>query len=173
VRAVVAPADVDQPGYRVSPVLLAVAATDLVARAGELLEECFGPAALIIEYGSADELTAALSVLPGALTATLHADPATEGDLVRALLGHFAAGAGRVIYDGWPTGVAVSWAMQHGGPWPATTNALHTSVGATGIRRWLRPVTYQGVPDEFLPEVLRDANPLDIPRRVNGVLQVG
>jgi acyl-CoA reductase-like NAD-dependent aldehyde dehydrogenase len=170
VRAVVAPADTDQPGFHVSPVLLAVSASDLVARADELLEECFGPAALIIEYGSQDELTAALGVLPGALTATVHADPATEGDLVRALVERFSVGAGRVIYGGWPTGVAVSWAMQHGGPWPATTNALHTSVGATGIRRWLRPVTYQSMPDEFLPDALRDDNPLGIPRRINGVL---
>ncbi|MGC9669044.1 aldehyde dehydrogenase (NADP(+)) [Planosporangium sp. 12N6] len=170
VRPVVAPAAVDDAGYRVSPVLLAVSATDLVARADALLEECFGPAALVIEYGSAEELTAALDALPGALTATVHADPATEADLVRTLVDRFAGRAGRVIFDGWPTGVAVTWAMQHGGPWPATTNALHTSVGATGIRRWLRPVSYQSVPDEFLPDVLRDANPLGIPRRVNGVL---
>ena len=60
--------------------------------------------------------------------------------------------------------------MQHGGPWPARTNALHTSVGMTGIRRWLRPVTYQSVPDAFLPPALQEANPLRIPRRVNGVL---
>jgi NADP-dependent aldehyde dehydrogenase len=170
VRAVVAPRSTGEPGWRVAPVLLAVSATDLVARSGELLEECFGPAALIIEYGSAGELTAALDALPGSLTATVHADPATEADLVRGLLDRFAGRAGRIIYDGWPTGVAVTWAMQHGGPWPATTNALHTSVGATGMRRWLRPVAYQGVPDEFLPDVLRDANPLGVPRRINGVL---
>ena len=170
VRAVVPPAAVTEGGFRVAPVLLAVSATDLVARADQLLEEAFGPAALIIEYGSADELTAALDALPGALTATVHADPATEAELVRALLDRFAGKAGRVLFGGWPTGVSVTWAMQHGGPWPATTNALHTSVGATGIRRWLRPVAFQSVPDEFLPEVLRDANPLGIPRRVNGVV---
>ncbi len=171
VRTVVAPTTTDVPGFHASPMLLAVSATDLVARADELLEECFGPAALIIEYGSGDELAAALDALPSALTATVHGDPATEGDLIRGLLNRFAVSAGRVIYDGWPTGVAVTWAMQHGGPWPATTNALHTSVGATGIRRWLRPVAYQGVPDELLPEALRDDNPLGIPRRINGVLR--
>ena len=169
VRPVVAPAGTDDPGFRVAPMVLAVAATDLVARAGELLEECFGPAALVIEYGSAGELEAALDVLPGSLTATLHADPATEDELARRLLDRFATRAGRLIWDGWPTGVAVAWAMQHGGPWPATTNALHTSVGMTGIRRWLRPVTYQSVPDAFLPPALQEANPLRIPRRVNGV----
>jgi len=170
VRAVVAPTEVDDPGFRVAPMVLAVAATDLVARADELLEECFGPAALVVEYGSAGELEAALDVLPGSLTATLHADPETEDELARRLLDRFAGRAGRLIWDGWPTGVAVAWAMQHGGPWPATTNALHTSVGMTGIRRWLRPVTYQNVPDVFLPEALREANPLRIPRRINGVL---
>jgi NADP-dependent aldehyde dehydrogenase len=172
VRQVVAPSDVDGPGYRVGPVLLAVGATDLVARAETLLEECFGPAALVIEYGSPDELTAALAALPGALTATLHADPDTDAELAARLLDHFATHAGRLIWGGWPTGVAVTWAMHHGGPWPATTNALHTSVGATSIRRWLRPVTYQNVPDEFLPEALRNDNPLGIPRRVNGVLKL-
>jgi NADP-dependent aldehyde dehydrogenase len=170
VRAVIAPADAEGPGYAVSPVLLAVAATDLVANSEALLEECFGPAALIIEYGSADELGAALDALPGSLTATLHADPDTEADLAHRLLDRFASRAGRLIWDGWPTGVAVTWAMHHGGPWPATTVPLHTSVGMTSIRRWLRPVAYQNVPDAFLPEVLRDANPLGVPRRVNGVL---
>ncbi len=172
VRQVVALSDVDGPGYRAAPVLLAVGATDLVAHAETLLEECFGPAALVIEYGSAEELTAALAALPGALTATLHADPDTDADLATRLLDHFAGRAGRVIWDGWPTGVAVTWAMHHGGPWPATTNALHTSVGATSIRRWLRPVTYQSVPEAFLPGALRDANPLGIPRRINGVLSL-
>src|SRR5439155_13397462 len=136
VRAVVAPAEVHGPGYRVGPMLLAVAATDLVSRAETLLEECFGPAALLIEYGSTEELHAALDALPGSLTATLHADPDTEADTARDLLARFAGRAGRLIWDGWPTGVAVAWSMQHGGPWPATTNALHTSVGMTSIRRW-------------------------------------
>ncbi|GAA0798456.1 aldehyde dehydrogenase (NADP(+)) [Spirilliplanes yamanashiensis] len=169
VRAIVAPRPVTEPGFRVAPMLLAVSADDLAGRPNELLEECFGPAALVVEYGSPGELAAALDVLPGALTATVHADPATEADLVRDLLDRAAARAGRVVFGGWPTGVAVSWAQQHGGPWPATTNALHTSVGATGIRRWLRPVTFQDVPDAFLPEVLQEANPLGVPRRVDGV----
>ena len=143
-------------------VLLAISAEDLRP---ELLEECFGPASVIVEYGDLGELTRALDLVPGALTATVHADPETEPELIRDLLTRFAGRAGRVVFGGWPTGVAVTWAQQHGGPWPATTNALHTSVGATGIRRWLRPVTYQDVPDAFLPETLQEANPLGIPRR--------
>ncbi len=79
--------------------------------------------------------------------------------------------AGRVLFAGWPTGVAVTWSQQHGGPWPATTS-LHTSVGATAIRRFLRPVAFQDAPDALLPEALRDASLARLPHRRNGVLQV-
>jgi NADP-dependent aldehyde dehydrogenase len=152
----------DHRPEQISPMLLAVSASDL--RPG-LLEECFGPASLIVEYDSPDALVRALDLVPGALTATLHAEPGTEAELIRNLLARFAERAGRLVFDGWPTGVAVAWAQHHGGPWPATTNALHTSVGATAVRRWLRPVTYQDVPDAFLPAPLQEANPLGIPRR--------
>ncbi|MCY1232933.1 NADP-dependent fatty aldehyde dehydrogenase [compost metagenome] len=77
--------------------------------------------------------------------------------------------AGRVLFDGWPTGVAVNWAQQHGGPYPATTS-LFTSVGATAVRRFQRPVAYQDAPEAVLHPALREANPLGIPRRVDGVL---
>jgi NADP-dependent aldehyde dehydrogenase len=80
--------------------------------------------------------------------------------------------AGRVIVNGFPTGVGVGWSMQHGGPWPSTTSSATTSVGAAAIERWLRPVAYQTVPDDLLPAALRESNPLDIPRRVDGQLQV-
>jgi len=73
-----------------------------------------------------------------------------------------------VIWNGWPTGVAVTHAMTHGGPYPATTASLHTSVGSTAIRRFLRPVSFQSVPQSLLPRELRDGNPLGLPRRVNG-----
>lgn len=164
---------VESPGYGASPVLLAVDATDLVPNADALLEECFGPAALVVEYRSTDELIAALDAMPGSLTATLHADAEQEPDLVRSLLHRFSARAGRVIWDGWPTGVAVAWAQQHGGPWPATTSPLHTSVGVSAVRRFQRPVAYQNLPDALLPEALRDANPLGLPRRVNGRIHSG
>ena len=74
-----------------------------------------------------------------------------------------------MLFAGWPTGVAVTWSQHHGGPWPATTSQ-HTSVGATAVRRFLRPIVYQDAPDAVLPPALRDANPLGIPRRVDGVL---
>ncbi len=95
---------------------------------------------------------------------------AGDDDDAAWLLGFAPSRAGRVIVDGYPTGVGVSWSMEHGGPWPATTQPSSTSVGAASIERWLRPVTYQNVPDALLPDALRDANPLGIPQRVDGVL---
>jgi acyl-CoA reductase-like NAD-dependent aldehyde dehydrogenase len=171
VQPIVAPSTVDgESGWRAAPALLRVTAEDLVAKSEQLLTECFGPAALVIEYASVPDLYAALDALPGSLTATVHAEPSADAELAGDLLARLAARAGRVIFGGWPTGVAVSWAQQHGGPWPATTAPLHTSVGMTAARRFQRPVAYQGVPDALLPEPLRDANPLGILRRVNGRL---
>lgn len=167
VRSVLGPAvPATGPGWVAAPMLLAVDAPTLLARP-ELLAECFGPAAILVEYGSPDQLLAALAVLPGSLTATLHALPVAEADLVGAVLDRLTRLAGRVIFDGWPTGVAVTWAMQHGGPWPATTNAGHTSVGVTAMRRFQRPVVYQSAPPALLPPPLRDDNPWRIPRRIN------
>src|SRR5699024_4450686 len=108
-----------------------------------------GPAVL----ESADPLTAP-AVLPGTLTATLHAAPEEEG-LAAELLDVLGRVAGRVLYGGWPTGVAVSHAQHHGGPYPSTTS-VHTSVGTTAIRRWMRPVAYQTTPDTLLPPPLQE-----------------
>lgn len=160
------------PGWLAAPKLLAVSVSGLAAHAEELLQECFGPTALLVEYASAAELLAGLDVVPGSLTGTLHADVDAETELVTPLLERLTAKAGRVIVGGWPTGVAVTWAMHHGGPWPATTNAAHTSVGVTAIRRFQRPVVYQNTPQHLLPPALRDDNPWRLPRRVNGVLQL-
>jgi NADP-dependent aldehyde dehydrogenase len=157
----------DSGAYAVAPALLAVPADQLVAHP-ELLEEAFGPASLLVEYASTEELLAALERVPGSLTAGLHVDPAGEAGLTAALLERLSARAGRVVFGGWPTGVAVTWAMHHGGPWPATTAALHTSVGVTAVRRFQRPVAYQNVPEQALPAALQDANPLGFTRRVNG-----
>jgi NADP-dependent aldehyde dehydrogenase len=172
VRVRVLPRDTDAVAVR--PALLETSAADLAATP-LLREECFGPAAILVRYRDSEDLAGALAALPGSLTATVHgaADDVDDVDDVRPLLDALAGLAGRVIWNGWPTGVAVSWAMHHGGPYPATTNPLHTSVGATSLRRFLRPVAYQGVPDEILPPALRDANPLGLPRRVDGEWQPG
>jgi NADP-dependent aldehyde dehydrogenase len=151
-----------------APVLFAAAASDL---SGVLLDECFGPAAVLVEYTGEEELLRALASLPGNLTATVHTG-AEETVLPRRLATTLREKAGRLIWNGYPTGVAVSHAQHHGGPYPATSNPLHTSVGATAIRRFLRPVAWQDAPAEVLPPELGDADP-GIPRRVDGVLVTG
>jgi acyl-CoA reductase-like NAD-dependent aldehyde dehydrogenase len=132
----------------------------------ELRDERFGPLALLVSYGDLDDLLDTLDVLPGQLTATLHATDA-DRELGRTIAEHLLPRAGRLIYNGVPTGVSVTAAMQHGGPYPATTAAAHTSVGTAATKRFLRPVVWQNAPDWMLPEPLRDGNPLGIPRVVD------
>ncbi|MBP2473580.1 NADP-dependent aldehyde dehydrogenase [Crossiella equi] len=167
----VAVGEAPEGGWTVAPRLYRTTLADFEADLATLEEECFGPAAIVVTYTDPAELLPVLARVQGSLTATVHA---AESD-------HEAAGrlaevlrriAGRLVFNAWPTGVAVSWAQHHGGPWPATTSALHTSVGATAIRRWIGPVTYQSWPDHLLPQELQDANPLGIPRRRDGVLGV-
>lgn len=153
-----------------APRLYATSAAAVAAKPG-LLEECFGPSSLIAEYQGKDDLFAALDAFGGSLTATIHAEPADE-KLSAALLPRLQRLAGRIIWNGWPTGVAVTWSMHHGGPWPATTNPLHTSVGVTSIRRFLVPAVYQNTPQHLLPEVLRDGVASGIPRRVDAGLRL-
>ncbi|MDA8291945.1 MAG: aldehyde dehydrogenase (NADP(+)) [Actinomycetota bacterium] len=144
---------------------------DGAALSGAVVEECFGPVTVVVRYETVAQLRDLLRSLPGALTATVHGEPEEASSLL-GLLDDLAGRVGRVIWNGFPTGVAVAWAMHHGGPWPAATDPLHTSVGASAIRRFLRPVAYQDVPDELLPPELLDAPPSDhsVPRRVDGEL---
>ena len=151
------------------PVVLSTDAVAVAARPETLLEECFGPVTLLVRYSSPEELHTALEAVPGSLTATLHSEPSDDAAAVREVL---TRKAGRVLFAGWPTGVAVTWSQHHGGPWPATTS-LHTSVGATAIRRFLRPVVFQDAPDALLPAVLRDETLATLPHRRNGVLHTG
>ena len=149
--------------------LLQTTVPELLARTDEILEECFGPVSIVVEYAAHDELVAAVEAFEGNLTATLHAEE-TDAELAKKLLPLLTARAGRVLWNGWPTGVAVSWAQHHGGPFPATVGSIHTSVGVTAARRFQRPVAYQDTPDLVLPGVLQDANPHGISRRVNGTV---
>ncbi|MFI6420469.1 aldehyde dehydrogenase (NADP(+)) [Streptomyces sp. NPDC050842] len=149
--------------HTVSAGVLAVDADRLTGGGHHLLlEECFGPVTVVARYSSREEVTAVLGLLPGNLTATLHI--AEEDEAAGPLLAELTPLAGRVLVNGWPTGVAVAAAQHHGGPYPATTSTS-TSVGATAIERWLRPVTYQTTPEHLLPPELRDGNPLGLPRR--------
>ncbi|MFD6228501.1 aldehyde dehydrogenase (NADP(+)) [Streptomyces sp. NPDC060232] len=151
---------------------LTVRAEDLLAGDGHdvLLEECFGPVTVVVRYAGQGEAGAVLGRLGGNLSATLQLSAAeTEGAPGPAaeLIGQVTQLAGRIVVNGWPTGVAVAPAQHHGGPYPAATSHS-TSVGDTAIERWLRPVAYQSVPDALLPPELREANPLNLPRRVTG-----
>ena len=155
-------------GRDVGPTLLATDVPTLMARKDTLLEECFGPTAIVVTYADEKELLAAASAFTGNLTATVQAEEHESAGLTD-LLFVLRERAGRLLWNGWPTGVAVTWAMQHGGPYPATTS-LFTSVGQTSIRRFLRPVSYQGMPDAALPKVLRREGAPSIVRRVDGQL---
>lgn len=136
----------------VRPGLLRVDAERLATEPGELLEECFGPVTVLVRYRDRAEAETVLARLGGNLTATLHAEPdEPEAAALLARLGRFA---GRVLFGGWPTGVAVAPAMQHGGPYPSATST-GTSVGGAAVQRWLRPVTFQTAPPELLPAELR------------------
>lgn len=163
--SVVAGEATQQPGAG-SAVVLATTTDAVHADPSALLAECFGPSTLIVEYRDQADALAAIRAVGGSLTATVHAEPGEDLSDIVAVLTEIA---GRVLFAGWPTGVAVSWAQQHGGPWPSTTS-IHTSVGVTALRRFLRPVAYQDAPDSALPAELRESNPLGIPRRVDGVL---
>jgi NADP-dependent aldehyde dehydrogenase len=149
-----------------APVAFSVGAGDLD---GAALEECFGPTVVLVSYDGEADLLGALDRLEGALTATIHTGTDETPARLAAVL---RDKVGRLIFNAYPTGVAVSWAMQHGGPWPATTNALHTSVGTMAIRRFLRPVSWQDAPEALLPAELRDGHTA-IPRRVDGALTNG
>lgn len=150
-----------------APTLLSLSATDFLAAGDALQAECFGPAALVVEYANPIELEQVLRQLEPGLTATIVAED-TEVDDVRRLLPALTGLAGRLLWNDWPTGVTVSWAQQHGGPYPATTAPTTTSVGTAAIARFLRPIAWQGFPDSLLPPALREANPWRLPRRVDG-----
>lgn len=135
----------------------------------ELAEEVFGPTTLLVYYGSAEELLNAAQKLEGHLTATIHG---TEDDLAHArkLVHTLETKVGRILFNGYPTGVEVSHAMVHGGPFPATSDGRSTSVGTRAVLRFARLVCYQDFPDALLPAELQRANPLKVVRMLNGAL---
>ena len=156
---------VDEADHRfATPTVVEVDVQTLRAHRDELLEESFGPLSIVVRYPDAAALPDVhRELFPGNLTSTLHAtdaDAAAVTPLVEAL----AETSGRVLFGGWPTGVAVTSAMQHGGPFPATTTDA-TSVGTAAITRFLRGVAYQSAPQALLPLPLRDDNPWGIPQR--------
>jgi 2,5-dioxopentanoate dehydrogenase len=134
-----------------------------------LQTEHFGPVTLFVRCESVEVLRAGIQALHGSLTGTIHAE-SSEYDAARIIYGDLQEKAGRLIWNGFPTGVEVVYAQQHGGPYPATSAPGSTSVGMTAIKRFMRPVAYQSMPDALLPEALHNSNPLNIWRTVNGSL---
>ncbi|TWA66634.1 NADP-dependent aldehyde dehydrogenase [Azospirillum brasilense] len=134
-----------------------------------LREEVFGAASLLIRCPDLESLRAVAERLDGQLTATLQMG-AADTKAAAALLPTLERKAGRILANGWPTGVEVCHAMVHGGPFPATSDGRTTSVGTAAIERFLRPVCYQDIPADLLPQALRDGNPLGLWRRFDGAL---
>lgn len=160
---VVGTASYDEPP---APTLVRTTIAQVLNDPERLISEVFGPTALVVEYDDEQQLLEVARVLDGQLTATVHGNDADAiaPELIRIL----AEKAGRVLWNQWPTGVTVSDAQQHGGPYPASTSSTSTSVGSASINRFVRPVAYQGLPDDLLPAALKEHNPLGIPRRVDG-----
>jgi alpha-ketoglutaric semialdehyde dehydrogenase len=148
-------------GYGVTPTVF-ITDWQTVQSHPQLLEEHFGPTTVIVKTQQETFFEIASS-LDGQLTTTIQA---TENDPVSELLEALSRKSGRVIWYGFPTGVAVTAAMNHGGPWPSSSTHT-TSVGIDAIFRFLRPVSYQGLPQHCLPVALQDANPWKVPQRIN------
>lgn len=154
-----------------APAAVLSAPADLLVGGSRLLGECFGPVVLVVEYQDVDEAEAVVGRLQGTLAGSVFA---SEGDTdAERLLAAVTRKVGRVILNGWPTGVAFTWAQHHGGPWPATTNPSASSVGAGALGRFVRPVAHQNLDDHLLPPSLQAGNPWGITRWVDGRVQPG
>jgi len=164
VRVLLTPSTGDSRGLDCTPGLLSVTLDSFLQEPG-LTEEHFGPLTVLVSTPE-ERMPEAAQHIEGSLTATIHADPG-EAETLGALLDELRERAGRIVWNGFPTGVAVVPAMNHGGPYPATTNSQHTSVGMTAVRRFLRPVAFQDAPQDALPPALRDENPLGMRRLVD------
>ncbi|TNM60196.1 aldehyde dehydrogenase family protein [Streptomyces sp. NP160] len=160
----------DDGGAWATPTLVRTTLQALLAGGHDLRDEAFGPLSVLVEHPGVDALAAAVPDLyEGELTAGLHVTPDEAGrPEVARLVAALSGVAGRVLFNGWPTGVSVTPAMQHGGPYPATTDAGRTtSVGTAAVARFLRPVAFQDAPQAVLPPALRDDDPWGVPRTVS------
>ena len=131
-----------------------------------VLEEIFGPFSLVVQCSTVAELTAVTNILPGQLTATILGNSEELKQNI-GLITTVQQKVGRLLFDGVPTGVAVTPSMNHGGPFPASTDSRFTSVGVSSIERWLRPICFQDCPHDLLPDALKNENPLQIVRMLN------
>ena len=164
------PAGAEQAGFAATPALFETNAAAFVY--GDLEGEIFGPTTLLVQGCSREQMLTIARSLEGHLTATLHG---TEQDLYEYadLIAILENRVGRLLFNGFPTGVEVTHAMVHGGPYPSTSDGRSTSVGSQAIFRFARPVCYQGFPDSALPDELKNANPLGIWRMLDGQMSRG
>ncbi|WP_210439057.1 aldehyde dehydrogenase (NADP(+)) [Nocardioides xinjiangensis] len=154
-----------------APVIYEAPAELLALEDSTVTDEVFGASGVVVRFDDVAELLPRLEGLEGQLTATVHADPDTDGEDAAALLPVLELRAGRILFNGWPTGVEVGHAMVHGGPFPATSDGRSTSVGSLAIERFQRPVAYQDVPPALLPAAVSDDNPWGLRRRIDGELE--
>jgi alpha-ketoglutaric semialdehyde dehydrogenase len=153
-----------------APALYEAPAELLALDDSTVTDEVFGASGVVVRFDDVADLLPRLEGLEGQLTATVHATDADHDDAA-ALLPVLELKAGRILFNGWPTGVEVGHAMVHGGPFPATSDSRSTSVGSLAIERFQRPVAYQDVPSALLPEAVRDDNPWGLLRRLDGTLE--
>jgi len=144
-----------------------ISAKDFLKAGESAKREVFGPTAVVVNCANTDELLKVAESFSGTLTSGIHAIENDPMDLTQ-LISIVERISGRIVWNQWPTGLAVTWAMQHGGPYPASTNPLFTSVGAKAILRFRRPITYQNFPQSYLSPVLRDGAPELNGARING-----
>ena len=164
--AVLATVDDAMPDYKGSATLLQTDAVNFIANEN-LQAEVFGPSSLVVLCNDEQELNEAIHALHGQLTGTIIGDK-TDVETFAFCIDALAEKVGRLLFNGVPTGVEVCHAMVHGGPYPSTTNAASTSVGADAIKRFARPICLQDCPAGLLPEALKNGNPLQIMRKING-----
>lgn len=157
------------PGKAQAGAALFATDADTFLKNRDLMDEVFGPSTIAVQCSSCEEMLEAAKRLEGQLTATLHGLP-EELDAHRELVEILTAKAGRLVFNGFPTGVEVAHAMTHGGPYPATSDGRSTSVGTRAVERFLRPVSYQSFPDAVLPDELKESNPLKFARLLDGKL---
>jgi NADP-dependent aldehyde dehydrogenase len=157
--------DDDGQGWT-TPTIVAVSLDDFRAGREAILAEVFGPFSVLVEVPEGTDYAALVNeFFTGSLTTTIQAADGETSDELATLVRALRQVSGRILFGGWPTGVAVTYAQQHGGPWPATTNDSSTSVGTAAIGRFLRPVAFQSMPEELLPAPLKDSNPWGVPER--------
>jgi len=150
--------------------IFSVSFVDFLGHSKRLQQELFGPSTLLVKIDPSQDLSRIPAVLEGQLTASFHAtDLDAQRPALKQLINNMEERVGRLIWGGYPTGVEVNSSIHHGGPWPAASDGGRTtSVGTRAIFRWVRPLSYQGFPEQFLPPELTESNPNKINRMVSG-----